>query len=170
MTTLISDPRERTRFFRFAVVGAIGAVLDFGVMNLLVNAFSFPLVLAGTISFLAAVSSNFTWNRIWTYPDSRSKPLFQQLGEFFIVSIVGLLIRIPTLAILEPIMLDLVGNIAYSAEIIPETSIKVISENITLAITIVIVLFWNFFANRYWTYSDVDKKELSIYDDTPRKN
>jgi len=170
MTTLISDPRERTRFFRFAVVGAIGAVLDFGVMNLLVNAFSFPLVLAGTISFLAAVSSNFTWNRIWTYPDSRSKPLFRQLGEFFIVSVVGLLIRIPTLAILEPIMLDLVGNISYSAGIISETSIKVISENITLAITIVIVLFWNFFANRYWTYSDVDKKELSIYDDTPRKN
>ena len=155
MTTLISDPRERTRFMRFAIVGGVGAVIDFGVMNLLVNAFSFPLVLAGTISFLAAVISNFTWNRIWTYPDSRSKPIFRQLGEFFLVSVVGLLIRIPTLAILEPIILRLISNIADAAGILSESSINVFSNNITLAISIVIVLSWNFFANRYWTYSDV---------------
>lgn len=156
MTTLISDPREQTRFFRFAIVGGVGAVIDFGVMNLLVNAFSYPLVLAGTISFLAAVISNFTWNRIWTYPDSRSKPIFRQLGEFFLVSVVGLLIRIPTLAILEPIIQHLISNIADAAGILSESSINVFSDNITLAISIVIVLFWNFFANRYWTYSDVE--------------
>jgi putative flippase GtrA len=75
MTVIITNPRERTRFFRFALVGFMGAVVDFGVMNLLSQVFKVPLVIAGTISFIAAIISNFTWNRYWTYPDSRSKPL-----------------------------------------------------------------------------------------------
>jgi putative flippase GtrA len=32
----------------------------------------------------------------------------------------------------------------------------VMGENLTLAIAVLIVLFWNFFVNRYWTYSDVE--------------
>ena len=31
-----------------------------------------------------------------------------------------------------------------------------LADNITLAIAVIIVMFWNFFANRYWTYNDVD--------------
>ena len=84
MTSILTNPRERTRFFRFAIVGIIGAIVDFGVMNLLVGIFRFPLVLAGTISFIAAIISNFIWNRYWTYPDSRSKSVFRQLIEFAI--------------------------------------------------------------------------------------
>jgi putative flippase GtrA len=43
-------------------------------MNLLSHWAQLPLVLAGTISFICAVLNNFTWNRIWTYPESRSRP------------------------------------------------------------------------------------------------
>jgi putative flippase GtrA len=32
---------------------------------------------------------------------------------------------------------------------------SVYADNITLALAIVIVMFWNFFVNRYWTYRDV---------------
>jgi prepilin signal peptidase PulO-like enzyme (type II secretory pathway) len=35
LTSVISNPRERTRFLRFAVVGIMGAVVDFGTFNLL---------------------------------------------------------------------------------------------------------------------------------------
>lgn len=155
MTSIITDSRERTRFFRFAVVGTIGAVIDFGVMNLLVILFSFPLVIAGTVSFIAAIISNFSWNRYWTYPDSRSKPLFRQLAEFSVVSVLGLLIRIPTLVILETLVFRSVSLVALDMSSLINIPLKVISDNITLAITIVIVLFWNFFVNRYWTYNDV---------------
>jgi putative flippase GtrA len=31
----------------------------------------------------------------------------------------------------------------------------ILSQNLALTISIVIILFWNFFANRYWTYNDV---------------
>jgi putative flippase GtrA len=153
MTVLLTNPRERTRFIRFAIVGAIGAVVDFGVMNLLVNLFSAPLVLAGTLSFIAAVLSNFIWNRYWTYPDSRSKPVVRQWIEFLVVNALGLLIRIPVLALLEPVILLLILHLPFE---IPLFSPDVISDNLTLAVAVVIVMFWNFFVNRYWTYNDVE--------------
>jgi putative flippase GtrA len=104
MTSIVMNAKERTRFFKFAVVGVIGAVVDFGIMNLMVAIFRANLVIAGTISFIAAILSNFTWNRYWTYPDSRSKPIVRQLTQFSIVSIAGLVIRLPILALVEPII------------------------------------------------------------------
>ena len=153
MTSILTNPRERTRFLRFAVVGVIGAVVDFGVMNLLVNFLHTPLVLAGTISFIAAVLSNFTWNRFWTYPDSRSKTIIRQLVEFGVVSAIGLVIRVPILALFEPITYNLFSRIPFD---IPLFTPDFLSDNFTLAIAVIVVMFWNFFANRYWTYSDVE--------------
>lgn len=153
MTVILTNPKERTRFFRFLIVGLIGAVVDFGVMNLLVGLFSVPLVIAGTISFIAAILSNFTWNRYWTYPDSRSKKIARQLTEFAIVSVVGLLIRIPILAIFDPIFNRMIEVVDIS---FTNFSYDFISDNLTLAVAVIIVMFWNFFINRYWTYGDVD--------------
>ncbi|MCJ7533953.1 MAG: GtrA family protein, partial [Anaerolineales bacterium] len=88
-TSIITNPRERTRFFRFAAVGIFGAVVDFGTFNLLTNFVGLSAVWASVFSFIAAIISNFTWNRYWTYPDSRSKPLGRQLFQFSFVSILG---------------------------------------------------------------------------------
>ena len=65
---MLSDPKERGRFLRFAIVGTLGAGIDFGVMNLLSHFTNTALVYTGTISFTCAVISNFIWNRLWTYP------------------------------------------------------------------------------------------------------
>jgi putative flippase GtrA len=78
---------------RFAFVGVVGAVVDFGTFNLLTHALGVPAILAQVISFTAAIASNFLWNRYWTYPDSRSKPLLHQLSQFAAISIAGLVIR-----------------------------------------------------------------------------
>ena len=82
MTMVLTNPKERGRFLRFMVVGVFGAVVDFGTFNLLTNFAGVPAVLASVCSFLAAVVSNFLWNRYWTYPDSRSKPLGRQVLQF----------------------------------------------------------------------------------------
>jgi putative flippase GtrA len=153
MTIVLNNPRERTRFFRFAMVGVIGAMVDFGVTNLLRRGFTTPLVVAGTISFICAILSNFILNRYWTYPDSRSKPILHQLMQFSVISIMGLAIRVPLLAFLEPVILRLLNLLPLE---IPPSLITVIGDNITLAIAVLIVMFWNFFVNRYWTYGDVE--------------
>ncbi len=170
------NPKEAERFLKFAVVGAIGFVVDFGIFNLLVGPFhellaigeplndflvsvgfsparaaSLAPTFAGTISFIAAIISNFLWNRYWTYPDSRSKSTRRQFGMFFLVSVAGILIRVPIITFLhEPL--------SRLFSLIPALNLYAVrlGENAALAVAVVVVMFWNFFANRYWTYNDVD--------------
>ncbi len=152
---ILTDTRERTRFFKFAFVGAIGAAIDFGVMNLLSHVIlELPLVLAGSISFICAVISNFTWNRYWTYPESRSRPLLSQLGMFFAVNTAGMLIRLPILHYLEPPLLSLVESSFHTTH----STAEFFAKNLTLATAVGIVMLWNYFVNRYWTYNDIDEE------------
>lgn len=153
LTSIITDPRERTRFLRFATVGIFGAVVDFGTFNLLTNFVGLTAVLASVFSFIAAIISNFTWNRFWTYPDSRSKPVSRQLIQFSIVSVVGLMIRTPIIAIFVPLFTRLFSLLPILP--IGFLSVEFLAENLALAIAVIVVMFWNFFINRYWTYNDV---------------
>jgi putative flippase GtrA len=75
------------------------------------------------------------------------------LIQFGIVSVMGLAIRVPVLYFLEPIMEALAQSLRLGLP--PLMDAKAVGDNITLAIAVVIVMFWNFFANRYWTYGDV---------------
>jgi putative flippase GtrA len=152
LTSIISDRHERSRFLRFAVVGAVGAVVDFGSYNILHNLLGVTAVLASVLSFTAAIVSNFTWNRLWTYPDSRSKPVSKQLVQFTVVSFVGLAIRTPLFALLVG-PLNRLFSMLPSVPFLPD---DFLGDKVALAIVVIVVMFWNFFANRYWTYSDVD--------------
>lgn len=149
---ILTDAKERGRFLKFALVGTLGALIDFGVMNTLSQWAGMSLVLAGTISFISAVINNFTWNRLWTYPESRARPLFGQLSMFFLVNLAGVAIRIPTLRYLEPPFLRMVESTFHTTYITAEFYAK----NLTLAVAVGIVMMWNFFINRYWTYNDID--------------
>jgi len=151
MTHIITNPIERTRFLKFALVGTLGAVIDFGVMNLLTRLTGMDLVPAGTISFICAVISNFLWNRYWTYPESRSRHVLHQLVIFFLVNIAGIGIRIPILHFGEPPLMHLFDNQYFHNPVTAD----VFAKNVTLAIAVGIVMLWNFFVNRYWTYNDV---------------
>ena len=152
MTAILTNPKERMRFLRFALVGTIGAAIDFGVMNLLTRLTGMILVYAGTISFTCAVISNFIWNRYWTYPESRSRSLTHQLGMFFAVNIAGVAIRIPILHFDEPPLMSAFENMLR----LNAANAELLAKNGTLAIAVGIVMLWNFFVNRYWTYNDVD--------------
>ena len=138
------------------MVGAIGAVVDFGTFNLLRGAFGVPAALAQAVSFVAALVSNFLWNRYWTYPDSRSKQISRQATQFIAVSLAGLAIRTVVFILAQPAM------IAFAAKLIESFTGDVtaaqaaaLGENLALVIAVVVVLFWNFGINRLWTYSDV---------------
>jgi putative flippase GtrA len=150
---IFTDGQERKRFLRFMMVGVVGAVVDFGVFNLLASLLGMPGVWAQTISFTAAVISNFVWNRFWTYPDSRSKPIGRQLFQFGVVSFIGLGIRTPLFSYLEPRLIAIFSSF-FSEEgwHLPPV---LFGHNLALAIGVGVVMLWNFFINRFWTYSDV---------------
>ena len=140
--------KEAERFFKFLVVGTVGFIVDFGTLTFLVEVMGFIPVVANTISFSAAVVSNFTLNRYWTYPDSRSKRRRIQLLQFGMVSVIGLALNNTILLLLQypfDALLRAVG--------VPEAIGGYIPAKMVATI---VVLFWNFFINRYWTYNDVD--------------
>jgi putative flippase GtrA len=151
--------KEAGRFIKFAIVGTIGAVVDFAVLNLMKLMFesaglgegwsvSWPphqiqLVAANAISFSAAVLSNFTWNRLWTFPESRERPIGSQLVQFAIVNIAGLGINT---------LLLLVMDRSVFQHFVSER----MSYNLAKAVAIGVVLFWNFAINRIWTYRGIE--------------
>ncbi len=142
----------RQRFLRFALVGVSGTIVDFSIFNLLSVVVGLPVIISSIGSFLIAVINNFIWNRLWTYPESKRLPLSNQLVKFSIVSILGLLIRTPLFALIEKPVISVSSSIlGNSVSIKPE----IIGHNIALAIVIVVVLFWNYFINRKWTYKDI---------------
>ncbi len=151
---LIKDTKERERFLKFAVVGAFGAVVDFGSFHLLMSFLNLAPEWAQAVSFTLAISSNFIWNRVWTYPDSRSKPISNQLVTFFLVNFVGLAIRTPIFTNLEEPFRNLFEGFSF----IPLGIITAdrLGYTFALGIAVVVVMFWNFFINRVWTYNDVD--------------
>ena len=149
---ILTADKERTRFFKFAAVGTLGAVIDFGIANLLTHFAGMPLVYAGIVSFICAVISNFIWNRYWTYPESRSRHLLHQLGMFFLVNLAGIAIRIPILHFGELPILNIIKKMFPNSS----NAAEFLARNFTLAIAVGLVMLWNFFINRYWTYNDIE--------------
>ncbi|MCA9934305.1 MAG: GtrA family protein [Ardenticatenaceae bacterium] len=141
------NPKEAERFLKFMVVGTIGFVVDFGTLTLLKETTPLATVVANTISFTLAVISNFTFNRYWTYPDSRSKPLMSQLGQFAVVSTIGLVINNLILVSLEGV---------FDSWLADWDVLPIRGYIPAKMVATVVVLFWNFFINRYWTYNDVE--------------
>lgn len=149
---MLKNPRERSRLIRYSLVGSLGAVVDFAVFNFLVSVLAVVPLVSSIFSFIAAVISNFTWNRHWTFPDSRSKSFSRQLGEFAVVSSIGLAIRTPIFALLVPAYERLFAILSIP---IPLSS-EALGRNLALVSVIGVVMLWNFFINRFWTFGDID--------------
>ena len=131
-------PKELSRFIKFSIVGAVGAIIDFALLNLLRGYLGWPLFWANTASVSAAILSNFTWNRLWTFPESRTRKKRKQLPQFVLINLVGLLINNLIVVGLDAVLVPYIG--------------EPWSYNLAKAVAIGVVLFWNFGANRLWTY------------------
>lgn len=138
---LMANRRELVRFAKFATVGIIGTVVDFSVLNVLILSFGLSKFWANTGSFAAAVISNFIWNRLWTFPESRERSLVPQLVQFALVSLGGYVINQLIFLGLDSLFLHAWGTLGY---------------NLAKAIATVVVLFWNFGINRVWTYRGIE--------------
>src|SRR5918999_4963083 len=115
---------------KFCTVGATGYVVNLAVYTLLLNGVDAHYLLAATGSFLVAVTSNYTWNRLWTFRGERGHVGYQGL-RFFVVSTIALGAN---LLVLYLLVHSGVG--------------KVIAQ----AIAIVLVTPLNFVGNKLWSF------------------
>ena len=141
-------PNEVERLLRFVAVGGSGTVIDFLILTIGKEFFLLTTLLANTLGFCAGLVNNFTWNRAWTFADRRSDNVSKQFMQFFVVSFIGLTLNNLIVWSLESPLDGLFGSAGYGY--IPA---KVFAT--------IIVVFWNFNANRMWTFKAQEEETVT---------
>ena len=126
----LHSPRNWQQLGKFCVVGAIGYLINLAVYDALLHERLHYLV-AATCSFLVAVTSNYTWNRHWTFREHRGHFGIQGM-RFLVVSVVALGANLLVLHLL----------VAYGG----------LDKLPAQAIAIVVVTPLNFVGNKLWSF------------------
>ncbi|MCZ0940739.1 MAG: GtrA family protein [Caldilineaceae bacterium] len=150
LTMGISRRKETLRFVKFAVVGALGALTDFSILIILVEVAGVVPVVASGFGFSAAVLQNFLLNRWWTFPESRIQSKRRQILKFALVSVVGLGINLVIFEYVDQSLRNMWIDILSSSEMGFRAS-YIFAKLFSIGV----VLFWNFAANRLWTFKEL---------------
>jgi len=129
VSAALGSRRNWVQLAKFCTVGAVGYVVNLAVYDTLIHA-GVHYLAAATCSFLVAVTSNYTWNRLWTFRDRRAG-VAAQGARFFVVSLASLVANLVVLDVL----------VALGAG-------KLVGQ----AIAIVLVMPLNFLGNKLWSF------------------
>jgi putative flippase GtrA len=115
---------------KFCAVGVVGYVVNLVVYTALLRGAGVHYLGAAVCSFLVAVTSNYTWNRLWTFRGQRGHVAYQGL-RFLVVSAFALGANLLCLEVLVALG---VGKVPAQA------------------IAIVLVTPLNFVGNKLWSF------------------
>jgi len=120
------------KFVKFGIVGFSGLFVDFGITWLTKEKIKVQKYMANAIGFCSAATTNYFFNRVWTF-QSTNPEIAIEYSQFLVISLIGL--GINTL-ILWLIVSKLKLNFYVSK-----------------FFAIMVVTIWNFFANLYFTFA-----------------
>ena len=118
------------KFIKFIVVGFSGMIVDFSITILLKEKFKIHRYIANSAGFIMAASSNYLFNRLWTF-ESKNPQVFTEYGTFIVISVIGLGINNFFLFVFE----------------------KKLKFYFAKFIAIMITSLWNFTANYYLNFN-----------------
>jgi len=124
-------PQEFRQFFKYCLVGISGTLIDLISLYIFVEYVGIAIIPAAVLSFLLAVTNNFTFNKKWTFK-SKSRNIKKLYIKFLIVSTVGLGLTIAFMYVFVNIL-----EIWYM---------------LAKVFTSIVVLTWNFLGNKTWTF------------------
>lgn len=119
------------KIIRFALVGCTGVIVDFGITFLLKERLKINKYLASSIGFCIAATNNYILNRIWTF-NSADPNIIVQYSKFFSVAMIGVLLSNGIVWLLHE-------------------RFKV-NFYVAKALSIVMVMSWNFIVNNLYTF------------------
>jgi dolichol-phosphate mannosyltransferase len=120
------------QLLKFGLVGASGYLINLGVFALLAGSLDVHHLIAAVGAFSVAVTSNFLWNRYWTFGPGEGLAHLQA-ARFLAVSVACLVINL--------VMLEAI--VASSS----------ISELAAQAIAVAVAMPFNFLGNKLWTFA-----------------
>jgi putative flippase GtrA len=106
---------------KFGTIGAVGAIIAFGLSNLLHHAGTGPLTAFAIGSVVATLFSYYA-NRYWTFKHRDSAGAGREYVLFFVLSAVGLAIT-ELIVGFTYYVLDLRGLLAYNAAMVVGTAV-----------------------------------------------
>jgi putative flippase GtrA len=118
------------KFLKFIIVGFTGMVVDFSVTILLKEKLKIHRYIANSAGFVLAASSNYLFNRLWTF-ESNNPKILVEYSTFFIISVIGLIINNLVIFLLE----------------------KKLKFYFAKFVAIMITSVWNFLANYYLNFT-----------------
>ncbi len=125
---------------KFAIVGITSTVINFAVLNLMLIALHQGKYLSVTVAFLVSVVNGYVWNKRWTFREAPSKAVHAQFSQFLLVNLVSW-------------GLDLLFVRLISVPLETDLHISMVkATNLAQLVATGVLVFWNFFANRMWTF------------------
>lgn len=125
-------------FWRFSIVGVTNTAVDYGAFIILTRLIGLDALKANPIAVEIAIIWSFTWNNVWTFSERKvSQPLYVRFLVFQFISFGGLALSQTSL---------LIFNKFFN-----------IFDLIAKALTIPIVLVFNYVLNSRWTFRDISK-------------
>ena len=80
------------KFLKFIIVGFSGLAVDFSITILLKEKLKVHRYISSSTGFILAASSNYLFNRLWTFHSNNLK-IFEEYGTFLLISVIGLFIN-----------------------------------------------------------------------------
>jgi putative flippase GtrA len=105
-------------------------VIDFSITFLLKEKLKIHRYISSSTGFILAASSNYLFNRFWTF-ESNNPRVLVEYGTFIIISLFGLIINNLFLYLFE----------------------KKVNFYVAKFFAILVTTLWNFFANYYLTFT-----------------
>jgi putative flippase GtrA len=126
------QPANWVQLLKFGLVGGSGYLINLAVFAVLAGNLGAHHAIAAVGAFAVAVSSNFLWNRYWTFGPGGGSAGFQA-ARFFLVSLASLALN---LVVLEALVTS--GSVG---------------ELTAQAIAVAVAMPFNFLGNRLWTFA-----------------
>jgi len=136
--------KEAKHLIKYCMVGVSGTIIELSLLNFLIFVVGwdtdFQKIVANVIAVSVAITNSFIWNRLWTFPESRSGAASRQFAKFVIVNVIGVGIN--------SVIFFLADKYLFSPWF-P----SVIAVQLAKFMAIGITLMWNFTVNRFWTFN-----------------
>ncbi len=125
--------RVAVEFVRFAVVGGVGTLLNLFVLYVLTEKHRVYYLVSAIAAFIAAATSNFIFNKIWTFQERLMDQMLEKYLTFFLVSVSALGVNLAFLFILTEYV-----HLYY-----------IFSQALAIGVALII----NFLGNKIWTFN-----------------
>jgi len=136
----LAQRRGVRQLVKFAIVGSSSTIVNFAVLNLMLIALHQNRYVSVTVAFLVSVVNGYIWNKRWTFRDVQAKAVHTQFTQFLLVNMVScgldlLFVRLISVPLETDLHLSMVK-----------------ATNLAQLVATAVLVFWNFFANRLWTF------------------